>query len=97
LSRRDNNKEKKEENKMTNWNEEFKRLAEYEQSRREKEIMEQAQREMIVKSAFRKMMDAYTIIRRAGYDVQAKVFDTEWGDYEWQPIQALDIFQVETT
>jgi len=82
---------------MTNWNEEFKHLAEYEQSRREKEIIEQAQREMIVKSAFCKMMDAYTIIRRAGYDVQAEVFDTEWGDYEWKPIRALDIFQAENS
>lgn len=80
---------------MTNWNEEFKRLAEYEQSRREKEIMEQAQREMIVKSAFCKMMDAYAVIRRAGYDVQAEVFDTEWGDYEWKPVRAFNIFQVE--
>lgn len=82
---------------MTNWNEEFKRLAEYEQSRREKEIIEQAQREMIVKSAFCKMMDAYAVIRRAGYEVQAEVFNTEWGDYEWEPIRALDIFQVENS
>lgn len=80
---------------MTNWNEEFKRLAKYEQSRRENEIIEQAQREAIAKTAFCKMMDAYTIIRRAGYDVQAEVFDTEWGEYEWREIHAFNIFQVE--
>lgn len=82
---------------MINWHEEFRLLAEYEQSRREKEIREQAQREMIVESAFRKMMDAYATIRRAGYDVKAEVFDTEWGDYEWKPIHKLDIFQVENS
>lgn len=82
---------------MINWNEEFRRLAEYEEARREKENMEQAQREMIVKAAFCKMMDAYAIIRRAGYDVKAQVFDTEWGDYEWEQIHALDVFQVENS
>lgn len=82
---------------MINWNEEFNRLAEYEQSRHEKEIIEQAQREAIAKTAFCKMMDAYTIIRRAGYDVQAEVFDTEWGEYEWRQIHAFNIFQVENS
>lgn len=82
---------------MINWEEEFKRLSEYEQSRHEKEIIEQAQREAIAKTAFCKMMDAYTVIRRAGYDVKAEVFDTEWGEYEWTPVRAFDIFQVENS
>ena len=82
---------------MINWNEEFNCLAKYEQSRHEKEIIEQAQREAIAKTAFCKMMDAYAIIRRAGYDVQAEVFDTEWGEYVWRQIHAFNIFQVENS
>lgn len=80
---------------MINWNEEFNRLAQYEQERKEKAIQEQAQREAIVKTAFSKMMDAYTIIRRAGYDVTAKVFDTEWGEYEFKQVHGFDLFKVE--
>ncbi len=78
-----------------NWNEEFTRLAQYEQERRDKAILEQAQREAMVKAAFCQMMDAYAIIRRAGYDVRAKVFDTEWGEYVWSQVYGFDTFKVE--
>jgi hypothetical protein len=40
-------------------------------------------------------MDAYAIIRRAGYDVRAKVFDTEWGEYVWSQVYGFDTFKVE--
>lgn len=74
---------------MTNWREEFSRLARYEQSQREKEARAQMQREMVAKSAFCKMMDAYAAIRRTGYDVQVKVLNDP-------AVYTFNLVQVET-
>ena len=74
---------------MTNWREEFSRLARYEQAQQEKEAHAQTQREMAAKSAFCKMMDAYAAIRRAGYDVQVKMLDNPAG-------HTFNLVQVET-